>query len=103
MDSARLVVQPLELTFSLKEKVYQALKDGILAMNIYASPTEIRLDERQLADDLGVLLGDDPVQDLDHVVRVAADGGDGRQLVLLPAVARLDDDLGHAPLVIVLV
>ena len=54
MNSARLVVQPLDLTFSLKDKVYQALKDAILAMNIYGSPAEIRLDERQLALDLGV-------------------------------------------------
>jgi DNA-binding transcriptional regulator YhcF (GntR family) len=54
VNSARLVVQPLDLTFSLKDKVYQALKGGILSMNIYASPAEIRLDERQLADDLGV-------------------------------------------------
>ncbi|HEX7926806.1 MAG TPA: GntR family transcriptional regulator, partial [bacterium] len=54
MNSARLVVQPLDLSISLKDKVYQALKDGILNMNIYGSPTEIRLDERQLAEDLGV-------------------------------------------------
>jgi DNA-binding GntR family transcriptional regulator len=54
VNSARLVVQPLDLSISLKDKVYQALKDGILSMNIYGSPTEIRLDERQLAEDLGV-------------------------------------------------
>ena len=54
MNSARLVVQPLDLNFSLKDKVYLALKDGILAMNIYGTPNEIRLDERQLAEDLGV-------------------------------------------------
>jgi DNA-binding GntR family transcriptional regulator len=49
-----LVVQPLDLSFSLKDKVYQALKEAILGMNIYGSPAEIRLDERQLALDLGV-------------------------------------------------
>jgi DNA-binding GntR family transcriptional regulator len=54
VNSARLVLQPLDVNFSLKDKVYQALKEGILAMNIYASPTEIRLDERKLAEDLGV-------------------------------------------------
>jgi DNA-binding GntR family transcriptional regulator len=54
VNSARLVVQPLDLNFSLKDKVYQALKDAMLGMNIYGSPAEIRLDERQLALDLGV-------------------------------------------------
>lgn len=54
MESERLNIQPLALGPSLKDKVYCALKDGILAMNIYASGSEIRLDERQLAHDLGV-------------------------------------------------
>ena len=54
MSTARLAVQPLDINFSLKDKVYQALKEAILSMNIYGSPTEIRLDERQLSSDLGV-------------------------------------------------
>ena len=54
MSSARLNIQPLDLTFSLKDKVYRALKEAILSMNIYGSPEEIRLDERELAAQLGV-------------------------------------------------
>jgi DNA-binding GntR family transcriptional regulator len=54
VEAARLTVQPLDLTTSLKDKVYRSLKDAILGMNIYGSPSEIRLDERQLAADLGV-------------------------------------------------
>jgi DNA-binding GntR family transcriptional regulator len=42
------------VSFSLKEKVYDALKQAILEMKIYATPDELRLDERQLAQDLGV-------------------------------------------------
>jgi len=54
VSSARLNIQPLDLTFSLKDKVYRALKEAILSMNIYGSPEEIRLDERELAAQLGV-------------------------------------------------
>ena len=50
----RLNVQPLEINFSLKDKVYDALRHAIMAMDIYASSEELRLDERQLAEDLGV-------------------------------------------------
>jgi DNA-binding GntR family transcriptional regulator len=52
--SARLQVQPLDVSFSLKDKVYRALKEAILSMNIYGSPEEIRLDERELSAQLGV-------------------------------------------------
>jgi DNA-binding GntR family transcriptional regulator len=54
VSTGRLSVQPLEATFSLKDKVYRALKDAILSMNIYGSPEEIRLDERELSNQLGV-------------------------------------------------
>ena len=54
MGTARLDVQPLEVNFSLKDKVYDSLKQAIMSMNIYASREELRLDERQLAQDLGV-------------------------------------------------
>ncbi|MCZ6473451.1 MAG: GntR family transcriptional regulator [SAR324 cluster bacterium] len=49
-----MVVQPLEVNFSLKDKVYDALKQAIMSMNIYASREELRLDERELAHGLGV-------------------------------------------------
>lgn len=54
MSDARLVVPPIELTFSLKSKIYEALKDSIASMNIYSDAEELRLDERQLSDILGV-------------------------------------------------
>ena len=54
MASVRAAVQPIELDFSLKDKTYEALKRAISEMNIYVAPEEPRLDERQLAEDLGV-------------------------------------------------
>ncbi len=54
MATARLNIQPLDVTFSLKDKIYDTLKQSIVAMNIYAQDEEPRLDERQLAEDLGV-------------------------------------------------
>ena len=52
--TAKLKVQPLEVNFSLKDKVYDALRQAIMSMDIYAVKDELRLDERQLAEDLGV-------------------------------------------------
>jgi DNA-binding GntR family transcriptional regulator len=52
--SAGVVVQPLETDFSFKAKAYTALREAIAHMNIYDVDDEIRLDERQLAQDLGV-------------------------------------------------
>ncbi|HKO08065.1 MAG TPA: GntR family transcriptional regulator [Alphaproteobacteria bacterium] len=54
MPSAKLNVQPIEVNFVLKDKIYDALKRAITAMNIYAEPGEPRLDERQLSLELGV-------------------------------------------------
>jgi DNA-binding GntR family transcriptional regulator len=52
--SAGVVVQPLETDFSFKAKAYTALREAIARMKIYDVDDEIRLDERQLAQDLGV-------------------------------------------------
>ncbi len=54
MSSVRLAVQPIDLNFSLKDRIYDALKETIAGMNIYESGGEPRLDERQLSEDLGV-------------------------------------------------
>ena len=54
MSTVRLEVQPLDLTFSLKDRIYEALKETIASMNIYEGTGEPRLDERQLSEDLGV-------------------------------------------------
>ena len=53
-STARLSVEPLDVSYSLRDKVYDALKQAIMSMNIYASREELRLDERQLSADLGV-------------------------------------------------
>jgi DNA-binding GntR family transcriptional regulator len=49
-----LNVRPIEVDFRLTSQTYRALKAAITSMNIYASDEEIRLDERQLSQDLGV-------------------------------------------------
>ncbi len=54
MTPARLNVEPIDISFSLKDKIYEALKASIAATNIYAGSDEPRLDERQLSEDLGV-------------------------------------------------
>jgi DNA-binding GntR family transcriptional regulator len=54
MPSAKLNVQPIDVNFVLKDKIYDSLKQAITAMNIYAEPGEPRLDERQLSLELGV-------------------------------------------------
>ena len=50
----RLDVRPIDTGFVLKDKIYDALKEAIARKNIYAESEELRLDERQLSDDLGV-------------------------------------------------
>ncbi len=54
MAVARPEIKPIEVNFSLKGKIYEALKDAITSMNIYADDAELRLDERQLSEQLGV-------------------------------------------------
>jgi DNA-binding GntR family transcriptional regulator len=54
VSAVNVVVQPLESDFSFRTKAYHALREAIINMNLYDSPEEIRLDERQLAQDLGV-------------------------------------------------
>jgi DNA-binding GntR family transcriptional regulator len=54
MATAKLNVEPIDVNFVLKDKIYDALKQAITAMNIYAEPSEPRLDERQLSLELGV-------------------------------------------------
>jgi len=51
---ARIVVAPLEETQTLADRAYAALKDVIVSLNIYERTAEVRLDERQLAQDLGI-------------------------------------------------
>jgi DNA-binding GntR family transcriptional regulator len=54
MAIARLDVPSVNVDFVLKDKVYNALKQAIVSMNVDAHIEEPRLDKRQLAQDLGV-------------------------------------------------
>jgi DNA-binding GntR family transcriptional regulator len=49
-----LDLRPLDTNISLRDKAYAALKQAITNADIYAHPEEIRLDERQLSESLGV-------------------------------------------------
>src|SRR5258708_7199222 len=53
-SAARLVLTPLEDTSTFADRAYTVLKDTIVSLNVYAQPDEVRLDERQLAHDLGI-------------------------------------------------
>src|SRR3954463_3201706 len=52
--SERLVVAPIDNRETFKDKAYAALRDVIVSSDVYRSRTDIRLDERQLAQDFGV-------------------------------------------------
>jgi DNA-binding GntR family transcriptional regulator len=54
MTIVNLPLKPVDGAFVLKDRIYDALKQAILAVNVYESPREHRLDERQLSEDLGV-------------------------------------------------
>jgi DNA-binding GntR family transcriptional regulator len=53
-EAYRLAIEPIDTSFSFKNKAYAALKNVIVSMDIYRSRTDIRLDERQLAQDFGI-------------------------------------------------
>ena len=47
-------VEPIASPESFKRRAYAALKDAIVAMDVYRSRSDIRLDERRLALDFGI-------------------------------------------------
>lgn len=51
---SRLRIEPLALSIGLRRQACDAIKRAITEMNIYGHPLEIRLDERQLSQDLGM-------------------------------------------------
>src|SRR5437016_1555935 len=53
-SSPRLAIEPIDTSFSFKNKAYAALKNVIVSMDVYRSRQDIRLDERQLAQDFGI-------------------------------------------------
>jgi DNA-binding GntR family transcriptional regulator len=52
--TARVVVAPLDDTSTFADRAYTALRDVIVSLNVYDEPGDVRLDERQLAQDLGI-------------------------------------------------
>ena len=52
--AAQPALDPIDVTPSFKHKAYAALKNVIVAMDIYRSRDDIRLDERKLAQDFGI-------------------------------------------------
>jgi DNA-binding GntR family transcriptional regulator len=47
-------VAPLDDTSTFAERAYRALRDVIISLEVYDQPGEVRLDERRLAQDLGI-------------------------------------------------
>ena len=54
LEDRRLAVDPLASPARFKEQAYTAIRNAIAAMDVYRDRAEIRLDERQLALDLGI-------------------------------------------------
>src|SRR6187401_2339701 len=52
--ASRVVLAPLQDTSTFADRAYTALKGTIVSLNIYEQPGQVRLDERQLAQDLGI-------------------------------------------------
>ncbi|MDH3637759.1 MAG: GntR family transcriptional regulator [Gammaproteobacteria bacterium] len=54
MTGHHVPLRPLEVNVVLKDKVYEALKEAITSMDIYSDDEPPKLDERRLAEELGV-------------------------------------------------
>lgn len=49
-----LTLKPVNANFSLGDHIYGVLRDAILGMDVYDPATDLRLDERALAEQLGI-------------------------------------------------
>src|SRR3981081_2259203 len=54
MAAAEIAIARITTETALKNKAYDALKEAILKMDIYAAPEPVMLDERALSERLGV-------------------------------------------------
>lgn len=63
-------LQPVAVNFTLKDHIHEILRNAILSMNIYDDSTDLRLDERKLAEQLGI--SRTPVREA--LVRLQQDG-----------------------------
>lgn len=52
--AGRVVVAPLEHTSTFADRAYAALKNVIVSLDLYGQSDDVRLDERRLAQDLGI-------------------------------------------------
>ena len=52
--TARPRLEPIDTSFSFKNKAYAALRNAIASMDVYRNRAEIRLDERRLALEFGI-------------------------------------------------
>ena len=52
--AASVVLKPVEASFSLKEHIYGVLREALLELDVYSRGTILRLDERRMAEQLGV-------------------------------------------------
>src|SRR5215469_13152055 len=53
-EVSRPRLEPIDTSFSFKNKAYLALMSAIVGMDVYGSRNEIRLDERSLAEQFGI-------------------------------------------------
>lgn len=54
MTELQLDIEAIDETFSLRSKIYDSLKAAIQKVNIYDPDADLRLDERQLSEKLGI-------------------------------------------------
>lgn len=52
--ASSLQLKPVSQSFSLKDHIHSVLRDAILEMHIYDEGTDLRLDERGVAEQLGI-------------------------------------------------
>src|SRR5262245_11088458 len=53
-DAPRVAVEPIATPASFKSRAYTALKNVIVSLDVYRQRSEVRLDERRLAQDFGI-------------------------------------------------
>lgn len=53
-ESGGMRLRPIPTNFTLKDHVYDMLRDAITAMDIYGDDADLKLDERSLAEQIGI-------------------------------------------------
>lgn len=54
MSPRGISLKPVDMSFSLKDHIYEVLRGAILDMDIYSADVDLRLDERTMAEQLGI-------------------------------------------------